>query len=189
MNPGIQGYVDTGRRCQVCQASYFGKYISPPSLAGFQIPIPGPVTCSSGPAIVYHLRCTSGRPECSKAHYTGEVSTTKRLNPMSLRWSNHKSHHKHRKNHCAMTEHLIACHPEESAQDLIKITILDACPDQGTAKERETIWAFKLFSFYPSGLNIREEPTHIFTQPHHRWDWVSKLLSQCPSLCVIYPSK
>ena len=83
---------------------------------------------------------------------------------MPLRWSNHKSHHKHRKNHCAMTEHLIACHPEESAQDLIKITILEACPDQRTAKERETIWAFKLFSYYPSGLNIREEPTNIYDE-------------------------
>ena len=56
-----------------------------------------------------------------------------------------------------MTDHLITCHKNENAQDLIKITMLEACPDPDLAKERETIWAFKLFAFYPAGLNKREE--------------------------------
>ena len=56
-----------------------------------------------------------------------------------------------------MTDHLITCHPNESTQNLVKITLLEVCPDKATAREKEKIWAFRLFSFYPTGLNIREE--------------------------------
>ena len=75
---------------------------------------------------------------------------------MALRWSNHKSHHKHTRNQCTMTEHLITFHKNENAQDLIKITLLEAC-DQQILKLVETKWCYKLFSFTPSGLNVREE--------------------------------
>ena len=88
----------------------------------------------------------------------GEASTTKaNQKPMSNRWANHKSHHKAGRNNCQMSEHLITFHKNESAQDLVTITILEACPNQEVAKERETIWAYNLFAFYPAGLNKREE--------------------------------
>ena len=153
-----RGYLDTGCRCQVCSASNFGRFVCPPSLPGYKVPIIGPVTCTSGPAIIYHLQCKSGKPECRKAHYTGSASTTNpALKPMSLRWSNHKSHHNKRKNMCAMTNHLMTFHPNENAQDFLKITILEQCENQEIAKKKEAAWAFKLFSYYPSGLNVRDE--------------------------------
>ena len=60
-----------------------------------------------------------------------------------------------------MTEHLIICHPDEDPQKFVKITILEQCSDQATAREREAVWAFKLFSYIPSGLNIRDETSKI----------------------------
>ena len=86
------------------------------------------------------------------------ASTTKsNQKPMPLRWSNHKSHHKKGHNLCKMTDHLLACHKGESAQEFVTITMLEVCPSQEVAKEKETIWAYNLFSFYPTGLNDREE--------------------------------
>ena len=84
-------------------------------------------------------------------------STKLNLKPMGLRWSNHKSHHKTGRNLCMMTDHLLACHKGEQAQDFVTITLLEECPDQNIAKERETAWTFNLFAFYPTGLNKREE--------------------------------
>ena len=60
-----------------------------------------------------------------------------------------------------MTDHLITCHQNEDPQSLIKITILEKCQDQATAKELEAYWSFKLFSYYPNGLNIRDESTNF----------------------------
>ena len=152
------GYVDTGCRCDVCKISTFGKFVSPPSMPGYKIPIQGPTTCMSGPAVIYHLICNSGRPECSRAHYVGLASTTKDgVKPMSARWSNHKSHHKKSKNNCQMTEHLMTCHKNEDAQNFVSITILEACSTVEVAREREIVWTFDLFAFQPSGLNKREE--------------------------------
>ena len=152
-----QGYIDTGCLCLVCKASNFGKFISPPSLPGYKIPICGPLYCSTSPALVYHLQCNSGKKECANAHYVGSASTSNpKIKPMALRWSNHKSHHKHTRNQCTMTEHLITFHKNENAQDLIKITLLEACDPQ-ILKLVETKWCYKLFSFTPSGLNVREE--------------------------------
>ena len=56
-----------------------------------------------------------------------------------------------------MTDHLLTCHKNENAQEFVKIAILEACPDATSAKERETIWTFKLSGFYPAGVNKREE--------------------------------
>ena len=152
------GHINTGCRCQVCKASTFGPFVSPPSLPGYKLQVCGPVTCSSGPALVYHLTCKSGRPQCSRAHYTGSASSSNQdAKPMCLRWSNHKSHHRKGKNLCQMTDHLLTWHQGEDPQQFVKITILEACPDLHTARERETVWSHRLFSFYPSGLNKREE--------------------------------
>ena len=155
---GVSGYLNTGCRCMVCKISTFGRYASPPSMPGYKVPITSTVSCVSGPAVVYHLVCRSGRPECRKAHYVGMASTSKsNVKPMSSRWSNHKAHHKAGKNTCQMAEHLLTFHKNEDAQKFVTITILEACPDPVVAKERETIWTFNLFAFYPTGLNRREE--------------------------------
>ena len=74
--PSPTGYVDTGCKCQVCKISSFGKFATSPPLLGYKIPIPFLLSCSSGPAVVYHLICKSGRPECRRAHYVGMASST-----------------------------------------------------------------------------------------------------------------
>ena len=153
-----RGYLDTGCRCDVCKISKFGRFVFPPSMPGYKVPIPTKVTCTSGPAIVYHLVCRSGRPECRRAHYVGMASTSvENGKPMSFRWSNHKSHHKKRVDKCEMTKHLMLFHRHEDPQQFVSLTILEKCSTPELAKERETIWAYDLFAFYPTGLNKREE--------------------------------
>ena len=106
----------------------------------------------------YHLVCKSGRPECARAHYVGMASQPpSNAKAMGTRWSNHKSHHKQGHDLCRMTNHLMTCHKGDSAQDFVKITILEACPSPEVARERETMWCYRLFSFQPCGLNVREE--------------------------------
>ena len=127
-------------------------------MPGYKVPVKGPTTCTSGPALIYHLICNSGRPECRKAHYVGLASTNvDGVKPMSARWSNHKSHHKKGKNNCQMTEHLLTCHKNEDPQNFVSITILEVCSNVDVARERETVWTFNLFAYQPTGLNKREE--------------------------------
>ena len=152
------GYIDTGCRCDVCKISAFGKFARSPSLPGFKIPIKGTTSCKSGPAVVYHLVCRSGRPECERAHYVGMASTSNsNVKPMSARWANHKYQHKKGIDKCQMTKHLITCHKDESTQDLIILTILEACASEEEAVKREIEWTHNLFAYRPTGLNLREE--------------------------------
>ena len=156
------GYVDSGCRCMVCKASKFGPFVQSPSLPGYKVKIPTTVSCSSGPSVVYYMVCKSGRPECARAHYVGMASEPpNKSKAMGARWSVHKYQHKNGIDQCRMTKHLITCHKGESAQDLISITILEACQTPDIARERETVWCYRLFSFYPCGLNIREERKNL----------------------------
>ena len=86
------------------------------------------------------------------------ASTTKVNNyPMSLWWVNHKSNHTHGRNLCMMADHLMSCHKGENAQDLVTLTILEACQTLEVANEKKTVWSLRVFSFYSTGLNKREE--------------------------------
>ena len=80
---------------------------------------------------------------------------------MSARWSNHKSHHKMMKDKCQMTKHLITCHRNEDPQKFVKLTILEECATEAEALRREISWTYDLFSFAPSGLNVREESVKV----------------------------
>ena len=152
------GFKRTNCKCFVCKASIFSKYVSPPSLPGYSIRIEQTTTCKSGPSVVYYLLCTSGRPECQLAHYVGKAHTNNPSKfPMPLRWANHKSHHKNGHNKCKMTDHLIKFHKNEDPQNFVKIQILESMDNEDLALEREVWWQRRLFSFYPSGLNVREE--------------------------------
>ena len=156
--PATFGFIDTGCKCDVCKISAFGKYARSPSLPGFKIPIKGNTSCRSGPAVVYHLVCRSGRPECERAHYVGMASTSKsNVKPMSARWSNHKYQHKKGIDKCQMTNHLITCHKNEDAQNLVIITILEACSTVEEGLRKEIEWTHNLFAYRPTGLNLREE--------------------------------
>ena len=76
---------------------------------------------------------------------------------MRLRWTTHKSHFKHNFNGFKLTEHLLTYHKGEDAQDIIKLTILDTAETLEEVLKLELMWTRKLFAFWPSGLNIREE--------------------------------
>ena len=127
-------------------------------MPGYCVKIPETTTCQSGPFIIYHLQCKSGRGECSRAHYTGRASTlVQSKRAMAGRWSNHKSHFKNNHDFCAMTSHLLAFHKGEDPQKFVQIQILQSAPDLETAKKLEKEWTMKLFCFLPTGLNLRDE--------------------------------
>ena len=156
--PPVAGYTDHGCKCLVCKASAFSKYVHPPSMPGYCVKIPEPTSCLSGPALVYHLVCSSGREECRYAHYVGRASASNNnVKAMGTRWANHKSHFRHGHDFCAMTSHLLTYHRGEDPQHLVKIQILQAAPDVDTAKHLEMTWTRRLFAYHPTGLNIREE--------------------------------
>ena len=152
------GYVNLGCKCMVCRASVFSKFVSPPSMPGYSVKLTESTSCKSGPAIVYHLVCRSKRKECQLAHYVGRASSTDQARlPMASRWANHKSHFKCGKDFCAMTSHLLDFHKGEDPQDFVSIQILQSAPTIEAAKPLELWWTRRLFAFYPSGLNLREE--------------------------------
>ena len=76
---------------------------------------------------------------------------------MPARWSNHKSHSKKNLNTCQMSEHLITYHKGEDAQKFVTIQILQECPNEEVALKAELWWQRRLFSFKPTGLNVRQE--------------------------------
>ena len=152
------GHIDTGCRCLLCKASIFADYVTSPSMPGYRIKLPKPTNCRSGPGVIYYAKCSSGRKECSLAHYVGRAySNDPDKFPMRLRWTTHKSHFRHSYNGCKLTEHLLTFHKGEDAQDLIKIMILDTADSLEEVLQLELMWTRKLFAFWPCGLNIREE--------------------------------
>ena len=156
--PKTNGYTDTGCRCLLCKASTFGTYAVSPAMPGYRVNIQKSTNCRSGPGVVYHARCNSGRKECSLAHYVGRAFTSDPDKfPMRLRWTTHKSHFKHNFNGCKLTEHLLTYHKGEDAQNIVKVMILDTAESLEEVLKLELIWTRKLFAFWPSGLNIREE--------------------------------
>ena len=56
-----------------------------------------------------------------------------------------------------MTKHLITCHKSEDAQNLVIITILEACSTVEEGLRKEIEWTHNLFAYRPTGLNLREE--------------------------------
>ena len=154
------GYQRTNCRCQVCQISLFGKYIRPPSMPGFQVKMEGCTTCNSGPAVIYHIICTSNQPQCQLAHYVGSAySSNPGRPPMKSRWANHKSHFKHQSGFCYLTDHLTKFHRGEDPQQFMTIQILQQLDTFEEIKNAEVYWTRKLFAYHPSGLNRREEAT------------------------------
>ena len=55
------------------------------------------------------------------------------------------------------SKHLLTYHKGEDAQDIIKLMILDTAETLEDVLKLELMWTRKLFAFWPSGLNIREE--------------------------------
>ena len=160
-SPSKFGYLQTNCSCLVCKASVFSKYITPPSLPNYSVKIPELTTCKSGPYIVYHLVCNSSKPECRNAHYVGRASSVPGASAMGHRWSVHKSHHKKAFLGCEMTKHLYNFHRGENPQQFVTIQIIQTASSVEEVQKLELIWQRKLFSFKPTGLNVREENLDI----------------------------
>jgi len=60
-----------------------------------------------------------------------------------------------------MTDHMMSFHRGEDPQKFIKIQILQALPDEQSAKVQEVWWQRRLFSFSPTGLNVRDESENL----------------------------
>ena len=156
------GYTDTGCRCQVCRISIFSKFVRPPSMPGFSVRIPQTTTCRSGPAIIYHIVCRSGLPQCQYAQYVGRAFTSDNTKaPMCSRWANHKSHPKYGHNFCRLSNHLMTFHKGEDPQKFMSIQVLQSAATLEEIKPLELYWTRKLFSFEPTGLNKREETEFV----------------------------
>ena len=76
---------------------------------------------------------------------------------MPARWSNHKSHFKQSVLNCELTKHLARYHQGEDPQQFMTIQLLEVVGSLEEAMVRELYWTRKLFAFWPSGLNKREE--------------------------------
>ena len=157
-HPANKGYQDTGCRCLLCDASTFGSFVESLAMPGYRPNLPHSVNCRTGPAVVYHAVCHSGRSECSLAHYVGRAfSNDSGKFPMRLRWSTHKSYHKTSFNGCRLTQHLLRFHKGEDPQTFVKIKIIDKADTLEEVLRLELMWTRKLFAFEPTGLNVREE--------------------------------
>ena len=149
-------YEDTGCRCLVCKASVFGRKVRPPSMPGFVVNLSSNVNCKSGPGVVYHIVCMSGKQSYRLAYYFGRAWTNIPTTfPMHARWSNHKSHFKKYHLNCELT--LSKFRKGENPQDFLKIHILETVKEDNKIVERELYGQRKLFAFWPSGLCKRIE--------------------------------
>ena len=156
--PQITGYTNTSCKCLLCKASLFGRYATSPAMPGFRINLPSNTSCRSGPGVVYHAICKSGKPHCKLAHYVGRAfSSDPAKPPMPGRWSCHKSQHKKNYNRCKLVDHLIKFHQGENPQDFVKVMILEQTATFEETVNCEIKWTRKLFAYYPTGLNTREE--------------------------------
>ena len=152
------GHMNTGCLCLLCKASLFGPYVVSMSMPGYRLRLPGTTTCKSGPGVIYYVRCFSGNPCCSRAHYVGRAwSTDGKIFPMRHRWTVHKSHFKAKFNGCKLTDHLLKFHKGEDPQLLLKVVILEQSSSFDELVKLEVKWTRRLFCYYPTGLNDREE--------------------------------
>ena len=123
----------------------------------------GPLTCDT-PNVVYLVRCKT----CD-IQYVGSSKSAFRT-----RFNNYKSHHRgylKRKDagtlgvgrvmpqlalhsHFAQTDH--------HGIDDMQFTLIDSATNNTDARKRESFWQYKLATFEPAGLNVRNVPQGEF---------------------------
>ena len=148
----------TGCQCLLCKASTFGSFAVSPAMPGFRLSLPGNTCCKSGPGVIYHITCVSNKESCRLAHYVGRSWTNDPGRfPMRSRWSTHKSHFKTNFNGCKLTDHLLKFHRGEDPQTFLKIMVLQEAQTLEDTIDLEIQWTRRLFAYFPTGLNEREE--------------------------------
>ena len=111
----------------------------------------GPLNCNSE-KVLYLLRCKI----CDDTPYVGKAKTKFRL-----RFNNYKSKHRSfRKGKQNVPQKRFHSHYIQDCHrgiDDWEVTLFEKCETHKQLKERETFWQHKLKTFYPLGLNEKEE--------------------------------
>ena len=150
-------------RCQTCQNVQVSKeFTNADGSKTFEIRN-GPLNCST-PNVVYQISCKT----CN-VQYVGSSK-----GPFRLRFNNYKSHHRafldrmskgtlgtgksvpqrELHSHFAQSDH-------NGIEDM-QFTLIDSGPNNVITRKRETFWQYKLETFEPKGLNIRNVPPGEF---------------------------
>ena len=111
----------------------------------------GPLTCDSE-KVLYLLKCKV----CGEVPYVGKAKTKFRY-----RFNNYKSKHRaFRKGNRKVPQKLFHTHyclDGHSGIEDWDFVIFEQCETHAQLKERETFWQHRLKTFYPIGLNEKEE--------------------------------
>ena len=111
----------------------------------------GPLNCNSE-KVLYLLRCKI----CDDTPYVGKAKTK-----FCLRFNNYKSKHwsfwKGKQNVPQKRFHSYYIQDCHRGIDDWEVTLFEQCETYKQLRERETFWQHKLKTFYPLGLNEKEE--------------------------------
>ena len=137
------------RNCQVCQFIVNTDTFSPITTdETFKIN-KGPLNCNSK-KVVYLSDCK----KC-KNPYVGKAQTKFRM-----RLNNYKSANKSFKTKKRKTQKLFHGHyiqDDHEGKDDWQFTLIDQCTTNAELRKREVYWQHRLKTFFPNGLNEREE--------------------------------
>ena len=140
-------------RCQVCNyISTTDRFTTKTSGETFKIK-DGPLNCDSD-KVLYLLKCNVCDEE---APYVGKSYTKFRL-----RFNNYKSKHRsfRKGNNKQVPQKRFHSHYSQHDHDGIdnwSFTLIEQCDTHEQLKQRETFWQHRLKTFYPLGLNEKEE--------------------------------
>ena len=157
-NPSLKGFQRASNcKCKVCKEGFFTSVVYPQLSKDRGFSLPATVTCSSV-NVIYLIICSCGK------YYVGRTE-----NPRH-RWSNHKSHIRQTFTSCHLADHCVKHHKNliggdklydlEEVKAAFKYILLEALgPDcqLDALKKREDVWRTRLESWYPVGLNKRDD--------------------------------
>ena len=151
-------YRTPGCSCKVCKEAKFTSIIFTPTIPDRGFSIPNPICCQAI-NVVYVIICSCGLP------YVGRTGLPK------PRWANHKSHIRNQHHTCNLATHCSNSHRKEmvgpgkivSAVDIknmLTFVLLESVGENGSLaelKDLECKWRDRLQSWYPLGLNTRDD--------------------------------
>jgi hypothetical protein len=147
-----------GCSCKLCKEATFATFISPSNSQGRGFSIQAPINCLAV-NVVYAISCPCGHL------YVGKTAEPK------SRWSNHKSHIRNMHKTCSLATHCTGQHKDQMVgagklfdsgdiKRLLTFTLLESVGLDGSFESLERCeeqWRNKMQSWFPSGLNIRED--------------------------------
>ena len=157
-HPSLKGFQRVANcRCKVCKEAFFTSIVYPQLSKDRGYSLPAPITCASV-NVVYLIICSCGK------YYVGRTE-----NPRN-RWCNHKSHIRQNYTSCHLASHCVKHHKNLIGEDKLydvtevkgafKYILLEALGPHchlDDLKKREDIWRTRLESWYPVGLNKKDD--------------------------------